>query len=220
MTTTGQRIHVYPTEAMTLCARDATHPSVESMVHKNGAEKPCPDCAHFQKLGIAPKNADLFYVLSLNHTKRREGLITVWAPRFCDYVYRLEWSGRYTAEDLVKERLHDGEKTLAVPCEALEAVAITAAEASEKGCRGIDAPDQHHPGTDRVVPWSRLRELRATFGEESKRRAAYKRGIRVGRREGDKPKSRNPYTDQIQWLAWTRGVWDGAKQAQQGLVHL
>lgn len=210
------RIHIYPSEALTLCARDASHPSVESMVHRNGAEEPCPDCDHFRKLGIAPKNADLFYVVSVNHTQRRDSLITWWAPRCCGYAFRLEWAGKYTADDLVQNQLHDGEHTLAIPCPSVEAIAVTAAEAADAGCRGIDPPDQDHPGTDRVVLWSELRKLKETFGQEAPRQAAYKRGLRVGRREGDKPQSPNPFNDSIQRLAWARGVWNGAKQALTG----
>jgi hypothetical protein len=187
-----------------------------------GEGKRCRDCEHFQTLGVTPTNAELFYVLSLAHTHRRDGVLLWYGSRNCDYYFRLEWAGKYTAKDLPSYGiygLHNGERSIAIPCEAVEAIAVSAAEASAAGCRGLDEPNDSHPGTDRVVLWSKLRELRETFGQEAKRRAAYKRGIRVGRREGEKPKVANPFRDVIPALAWTRGVWDGAKQARGGGLH-
>ena len=68
----------------------------------------------------------LFYVISLNHTKRRDAYITIWRPDDKGYAYPLSWSGRYT-EDRIASMLgyyNSGHSAVAVPCDVLDAIAI------------------------------------------------------------------------------------------------
>lgn len=115
-----------------------------------------------------------FYILSLSHTKRIDGLLTWWGPNNSGYVFRLEWAGRYPENAIEPSYHNDGKRTIAVPCEEVERLAVTAAEARS---RSLDRPSPTHPGTDRVVEFRHMRAMRrlAYAGEQRPRtmEAAY-----------------------------------------------
>lgn len=68
-----------------------------------------------------------FYIVSVKHTRRDSLYITVWRPNDCGYAWPLSWAGKYT-EDRIKEHTdyyHNGYASFAVPCEVLDAMAVT-----------------------------------------------------------------------------------------------
>ena len=69
-----------------------------------------------------------FFIASPKHTlsRRRHRYITFWRPDNQGYAWPLPWAGRYGEEAVRDPRQHysDGEDTLAVPCEVVEAIAV------------------------------------------------------------------------------------------------
>lgn len=66
-----------------------------------------------------------FYILSMKWTRGGDSL-TWWAPNNNGYTIVLEHAGRYTEEQVAgnPDYYNNGYNTLAVPCDAVEAVAI------------------------------------------------------------------------------------------------
>ncbi len=75
-----------------------------------------------------------YYVLSLKWSKdRHDGLFVWWQTNNSGYTTVLKSAGRYT-EEQITEKLwyyHNGESTLAIPCEAVEEASASVVFASE-----------------------------------------------------------------------------------------
>lgn len=112
-----------------------------------------------------------YYILSLAHTKCSDRVLTFWAPDDCGYAFRLEWAGRYTAERVAANPAYydNGVNTLAVPCEAVEALAVPVGDVESR------AIDRRRPGTDRVVRYEHLVRLKREYGCRRKKAATVKR---------------------------------------------
>ena len=69
---------------------------------------------------------DLFYILSLNHTHRRDKYVTIWRPDDCGYAYPTSWAGRYERHRVLARLgyYNSGHCALAVPCAVLDAIAV------------------------------------------------------------------------------------------------
>lgn len=67
-----------------------------------------------------------FYILSLKHTRADADYITVWRKENNGYAWPLSWAGQYTGREVYAELdyYHNGRDTLAIPCEALDAIAV------------------------------------------------------------------------------------------------
>lgn len=84
----------------------------------------------------------LFYVASLKHTHREHLYITFWRPDHCGYAWPLSWAGRYP-ESHVRERLDylNCGHTVAVPCEVVDALAVTPERGHIDGNAGPVVPN-------------------------------------------------------------------------------
>lgn len=79
-----------------------------------------------------------FYVVSLKHTKRSEPYITLWRENDRGYTLYPECAGKYS-EEQIRDRLgyyDDGDRTMAVPCYLLDAIAVVLPDGYDKD-RGI-----------------------------------------------------------------------------------
>ena len=66
---------------------------------------------------------DLFYVVSVCHTKRGDQFITFWRENNAGYAYPLSWAGKYPRCDIRQNYHNDGEATIAVRTDAVDAIA-------------------------------------------------------------------------------------------------
>ena len=66
------------------------------------------------------------YVISLNHTHRRDPYITIWRPDDRGYAYPLSWAGRYPMERIMEhlDYYNSGHCSVAVPCAVLDSIAV------------------------------------------------------------------------------------------------
>jgi hypothetical protein len=82
--------------------------------------------------------------------------------------WRVAWRGE---ESQLMQYYHNGTNTIAIPCEAVEALAVPAAGVVS---RFLDRPSDTHPGTDRVVLYEHLTALRRQYMPKApkKRKAA------------------------------------------------
>jgi hypothetical protein len=112
-----------------------------------------------------------FYILSLKWTRTKDNLLTWWGPNDSGYVFRLECAGRYSAEQVEANRTYydSGEHTLAIPCEAVEALSVFVGEAMSRSI----SPDRVK--TDRVVEYHHYTPLKAAHGFRRKRAQTRKR---------------------------------------------
>lgn len=65
-----------------------------------------------------------YYIISLNHTAKRDAYICFWRPSNAGYCWPLSWAGRYS-EAVIKEHLYyynNGYCSLAVRCDAIDAI--------------------------------------------------------------------------------------------------
>jgi hypothetical protein len=69
---------------------------------------------------------DVFYVVSLKHTHRRDRYITFWRPDDRGYAYPLSWSGKYPREHVAAHLgyYNTGCAAIAVRCEAVDPLAV------------------------------------------------------------------------------------------------
>lgn len=76
--------------------------------------------------------SDLFYIVSLKHSGNRDWLL-FWRPNDQGYTSFLEAAGRYSLEDVEKNARYynNGDSTIAVPCEVVEALAHKAVYADD-----------------------------------------------------------------------------------------
>jgi hypothetical protein len=68
----------------------------------------------------------LYYVVSVKHTKREDPYITLWNPDNKGYCYRIEVAGKYT-ESTIAAHLgyyHTGCSNIAVKCEVIDAMVV------------------------------------------------------------------------------------------------
>lgn len=68
----------------------------------------------------------LYYVVSVKHTRRDQDYITVWRPDDKGYAWPLSWAGKYT-EAQINDGLdyyHNGFDSFAIPCGAMDALAV------------------------------------------------------------------------------------------------
>jgi hypothetical protein len=96
-----------------------------------------------------------FYLLSVAHSRREDGVLTWWAPNSTGYVFRLERAGRYSEEQIAKHPDHydRGDGARAVPCSLVDSMAIRVADSSGRGVDPAEGPD------DLVVDFQHLRKL-------------------------------------------------------------
>ncbi|WKN20872.1 hypothetical protein [Azotobacter vinelandii] len=69
---------------------------------------------------------NMFYVISLKHTKRTDRYITIWRSDDSGYCYPMAWAGRYP-ESRIRQHLgyyNTGSCDVAVPCHVLDYLAI------------------------------------------------------------------------------------------------
>ncbi len=73
--------------------------------------------------------SDLFYIASMAHTERGHRYVTFWRPRNCGYAWPLSWAGKYTREEVTRNLTYynNGESTVAVRVEAIDALAVAPA---------------------------------------------------------------------------------------------
>ena len=63
-----------------------------------------------------------FYILSLKHSHKRDGMLTWWNPSNMGYTFYLQNAGKYTLEQVTAEPdyYNNGDETLAIPCDKVE----------------------------------------------------------------------------------------------------
>jgi hypothetical protein len=107
---------------------------------------------------------EMFYILSLKWSRKRDDLLMWWAPGENGYVFRIDGTrkpaGKYTREDVERRRsyLNNGTNTMAVPCAFAEAASIAL---SESDSCSIDMVDT----IDRVVPFGQLAAMKQASRE-------------------------------------------------------
>lgn len=107
----------------------------------------------------------LYYILSLNHSRRDHRVITWWGPSDCGHVFRLEWAGKYTAAQVEgRPHYYNGYCTRAVPCDEADARAVLVGDVESRHL------DREKSATDRVVPIRHLRALSGVTIQELERR--------------------------------------------------
>jgi hypothetical protein len=84
-----------------------------------------------------------FYLLSIAHTKSFDGVLTFWGPNSSGYVFRLERAGRYSADQIAKHPDYNGDRTRAVPCDVVDALAIRVGAARGRGVDPAEGPEDH-----------------------------------------------------------------------------
>jgi hypothetical protein len=96
-----------------------------------------------------------YYILSLNHSRKRDRLLTWWRPNDSDYCYRLEWAGKYTKEQVEKRATYYNDRvhTVAIPREIVDALAIQVRDARSPYL------DETNPG-DHVVEYRHILKFR------------------------------------------------------------
>lgn len=101
-----------------------------------------------------------FFLLSIKWSRRQDKLLTWWCPDGGGYTFRLDGTrkpaGRYPLA-LVEAKLmhyHNGEDTLAVPCDVVLAASMPLYESTSR------AIDRSCP-ENRVVHWAKRKELTA-----------------------------------------------------------
>lgn len=67
-----------------------------------------------------------FYIVSVQHTRRRDRYITFWRPNDRGYAYPLSWAGKYGRDTILGnlDYYHQGTDTLAVDAGAIEKIAV------------------------------------------------------------------------------------------------
>lgn len=67
-----------------------------------------------------------FYIVSVQHTKRRDRYITFWRPDNKGYTYPLSWAGKYSRNTVLNnlDYYHQGTDTLSVDAGAIEKIAV------------------------------------------------------------------------------------------------
>lgn len=72
--------------------------------------------------------SNLFYVVSLKHTRRNDLYITIWGPNDKGYRWALSRAGKYDRERVMAHQgyYNTGCSDVAVPCEILDRVGIPA----------------------------------------------------------------------------------------------
>lgn len=68
-----------------------------------------------------------YYIVSLNHTDKKDRYITFWRPNNAGYCWPLSWAGKYP-ESLIKESktnlyyYNNGKCSLAVRCDVVDSL--------------------------------------------------------------------------------------------------
>lgn len=98
--------------------------------------------------------ANLYYVLSIKHSRGRDGVLMWWGPSNLDYYFRLEQAGKYTEEAIRAERAYynNGVSTVAIPCDVVESLAIRVGDCKS---RSVDRRNLE----ERVVEYKHLKKL-------------------------------------------------------------
>lgn len=80
---------------------------------------------------------NIYYLVSVKHTRRDQKYIAFWRPDNCGYAWPLSWAGKYTEEQIKAkpDYYHNGDCTFAVPCELIDSLAVP----PEKGYIDNDA---------------------------------------------------------------------------------
>lgn len=112
----------------------------------------------------------LFYLLSLAHSKRRDGVVLWHQPKFLDYTYRLEQAGKFTAAEVASR---DDDRNLPVPVEVVDALAELAGAVMAPGMDGDatsgDRDPAHHVVRFEYVQALKARRRRANAPTEARR---------------------------------------------------
>jgi hypothetical protein len=106
----------------------------------------------------------MFYILSLKWSRKRDGLLTWFAPSENGYVFRLDGTrkpaGKYTREDVERRRsyLNNMTDTIAVPCTTAESASIALSESNSLSIDMVDTGD-------RVVQFGKLSAMKKASRE-------------------------------------------------------
>ncbi|RFB69906.1 MULTISPECIES: hypothetical protein [unclassified Herbaspirillum] len=84
-----------------------------------------------------------FYIASTRHTRRDAPYITFWGPNDSSYKWPLSWAGKYSRERIQGHLGYysSGESTFAVPCAAVEAMAVPPKPRTVDGDAGPVVPN-------------------------------------------------------------------------------
>lgn len=68
-----------------------------------------------------------FYIISVKHSQRRHRYITFWRPENKGYAWPLSWAGKYSEGAVLADLdyYNRGDDTIAVPCDFVEAIAVS-----------------------------------------------------------------------------------------------
>lgn len=79
-----------------------------------------------------------FYIISLNHTPKRDRYITFWRPDDRGYCWKLSRAGKYDRANVIAHLgyYNSGCSNIAVPCAIVDAMTVTTTAADM-----IDGPD-------------------------------------------------------------------------------
>jgi hypothetical protein len=71
----------------------------------------------------------LYYVVSVHHTKRDDPYLLLWNPDDKGYCHRIEIAGRYPQSHIAAhlDYYHNGDRSIAVKCEVIDAMAVQSA---------------------------------------------------------------------------------------------
>jgi hypothetical protein len=72
----------------------------------------------------AQTSDQLFYVVSVRHTKRTDRYITFWRPDSRGYAWPLSWAGKYPIEEISFEYHNSGDISVTIPCEVADRIAV------------------------------------------------------------------------------------------------
>lgn len=78
------------------------------------------------------------YIVSLKHTRRDQQYITFWRKDDCGYAWPLSWAVKHTEAHIRAhiDYYHRGDDTLAVPCAAVDALAVDPVKGTIDGDAG------------------------------------------------------------------------------------
>jgi hypothetical protein len=79
-----------------------------------------------------------FYIASMKWTPRGQAYITFWRPNDCGYAWPLSWAGKYDRATVLEslDYYHNGQESIAVACDAVDALAAAPAKGMIDGDAG------------------------------------------------------------------------------------
>lgn len=97
----------------------------------------CPKCRANCKVITGQK----FYILSIKHTAGSDNVLSWWGPNRCGYVWSLDKAGQYTEQE-IKEMMLDGQGSIAIPVETVEAICLKVVFCESGMLRKLNALEQ------------------------------------------------------------------------------